>query len=88
VITKIFANQPEASLPADSLYNASKARVERAMSGKEMENMLVDGRVFADKVVKNAMKRHPKKELWAGGRVGRIWLVHTFLGRLGWVCTN
>jgi len=46
--------------------------------------MVMDGRVFADKVVKNAMKRHPKKELWAGGRAGRVWLVHRFLGSRVW----
>jgi hypothetical protein len=57
------------------------------MSGKEVEHMVIDGRVFADKVVKNAMKRHPTKELWAGGRVRSVWWGHTFLGSLLWVCT-
>jgi hypothetical protein len=87
VVSKVFENQPEPILPPNSLYNVSKARVERAMSGKEVEHMVIDGRIFADKVVKNAMKRHPTKELWAGGRARSVWWGHTFLGSLLWVCT-
>jgi hypothetical protein len=49
--------------------------------------MVIEGRVFADKVVKNAMKRDPTKELWAGGRATSVWWGHTFLGSLLWVCT-
>jgi hypothetical protein len=85
VVSKVFDNQPEPTLPTNSLYNVSKARVEREMSGKELEHMVMDRRVFADKVVKNAMKRHPKKELWAGGHAGSVRLVHRFLGNRVWV---
>lgn len=84
VVSKVLENQPEPTLPPNSLYDASKARVESAMSGKEVEHMAIDGRVFADKVVKNAMKRHPTKELWAGGRARSVWWSHTFLGSLIW----
>jgi hypothetical protein len=55
------------------------------MNGTTLRNNFTSAEVYADTVVKNAMKKQPKKRIWVGGVVTIIWAVSTFLWVTAWV---
>jgi short-subunit dehydrogenase len=83
--TKFFNNSLGIKLPADSLYASAKDLVEPITGGSlvEKDGMNVD--VYAEGVVRNALKSRPTKVQWLGGSAQIIWLVGTFLWSTIWV---
>jgi 1-acylglycerone phosphate reductase len=83
--TKFFDNAPGIKLPADSLYAPAKDIVEPIAGGSLVEKNGMDVNVYAEGVVKNALKSSPTKVQWLGGSTGPIWFVGTFLWSTVWV---
>jgi len=81
VKTKFFQNIPvPPQLPAKSLYSPAKQEVEEFMSGHRALSSAMDVGVYAEAVVKNALKSNPKAVFWKGGETLSIWAAATF----GW----
>jgi len=81
VKTKFFQNIPvPPQLPAKSLYSPAKQEVEEFMSGHRALSSAMDVGVYAEAVVKNALKTNPKAVFWKGGETLSIWAAATF----GW----
>ena len=55
------------------------------MNGTAVRNNFTSTEIYADQVVKNAMKKQPKKRIWVGGVTTIIWAVSTFLWATAWV---
>ena len=83
--TKFFDNTPGIKLPADSLYASAKDLVEPIAGGLMIEKDGMNVDVYAEGVVKNALKSRPTKVQWLGGSARIIWFVGTFLWSTIWV---
>lgn len=82
--TKFFDNSPGIKLPADSLYAPGKDIIEPIAGGSLAKNGM-DVDVYAEGVVKNALKSNPTKNQWLGASTGPIWFVGTFFWSTIWV---
>ena len=83
--TNFFENAPGIKLPAESLYAPAKDIVEAVAGGSLAEKTAMNVDVYAEGVVKNALKSSPAKIQWLGGSTGSIWFVSTFLWSTIWV---
>ncbi|KAF7924498.1 hypothetical protein BELL_0041g00370 [Botrytis elliptica] len=84
VKTNFFDNQPSVKLPDNSPYAPARDIVESAAAGHAVLSNAVDVDVYANKVVKNALKKHPQTHQWAGGDAWVVWFVSTFLWHTIW----
>ncbi|KAB8297997.1 hypothetical protein EYC80_001770 [Monilinia laxa] len=84
VKTKFFENQPSVKLPENSLYAPARDIVEHAAAGNVLLENAEDPDVYANKVVENALKKHPQTHQLAGGNSYRVWFVATFLWHTVW----
>ncbi|TGO29450.1 hypothetical protein BPAE_0015g00960 [Botrytis paeoniae] len=84
VKTKFFDNQPSVKLPDNSPYAPARDMVESAAAGHIILSTAVDVDVYANKVVKNALKKHPQTHQLAGGDAWTIGFVSTFLWHTIW----
>ena len=55
------------------------------MNGTTVKGNYTSAESYAETVVKNVMKRNPRRRIWVGGVVGAIWFVSTFLWATAWV---
>lgn len=85
VKTKFFENQPSVKLPENSLYGPGRDIVESAAAGDVVLRDAEDVDVYANKVVENALKKHPQTHQLAGGNAYLVWFVATFLWHTIWV---
>ncbi|RAL63921.1 hypothetical protein DID88_003109 [Monilinia fructigena] len=67
VKTRFFENQPSVKLPENSLYAPARDIVEHAAAGNVLLENAEDPDVLANKVVENALKKHPQTHQLAGG---------------------
>lgn len=82
--TRFFDNSAGIKLPADSLYGPGKDIIESTAAGSHIKDFMnVD--VYAEEVVKNALKTNPKKVQWLGGSSWVIWFAGTFFWSTIWV---
>ena len=84
VKTKFSANLPTVTLPETSVYAPAKENIEFALKGGVVEGSRVDVDVFAEKVVKNALKKRPETHLVLGGSATLLWVLATFLWHTIW----
>ncbi|TGO15386.1 hypothetical protein BTUL_0041g00720 [Botrytis tulipae] len=84
VKTKFFDNQPSVKLPDNSPYAPARDLIESAAAGHVVLSTAMDVDVYANKVVKNALKKNPQTHQWAGGDAWTIWFVSTFLWHTSW----
>jgi 1-acylglycerone phosphate reductase len=82
--SKFFENLPGIKLPADSVYAPAKDIIEPIAGGSLAKNAM-DVDVYAEGVVKNALKSNPTKIQWLGTSTGPIWFVGTFFWSTIWV---
>ncbi|KAF2756592.1 IBR finger domain protein [Pseudovirgaria hyperparasitica] len=78
VRTTFYDNAKNPSLPADSIFNVAKDRVERAMGGKEIMEKNLEPMGYARKVVAKLSVSNPSHWVWAGKNSTLAWLA-TFL---------
>jgi short-subunit dehydrogenase len=83
--THFFDNNLGTKLPADSLYAPGKDIIEPFTGGAFIEKGVMNVDVYAEGVVKNALKSNPTKNQWLGGSTWSIWFVGTFLWSTVWV---
>ena len=89
VRTKLFDNQPSVTLPANSFYAPGRTEIEHAAAGGTIDDSVRDADSgYAESVVSNVLKQHPKTLQWAGGSATMIWFVSTFLWHTIWVSTG
>ncbi|KAF5872415.1 putative short-chain dehydrogenase protein [Botrytis fragariae] len=84
VKTKFFDNQPSVKLPDNSPYAPARDMVETAAAGHIILSTAVDVDVYANKVVKNALKKHPQTHQLAGGDAWAVWFLSTFFWHTIW----
>jgi 1-acylglycerone phosphate reductase len=82
VETKFFQNLPENKLPEGSLYAPAKEEIEPVLSGRLMEHF-TDVDIYAEAVVKNALKANPQKNQYVGSNVGFVCVKHVMVYYLG-----
>lgn len=85
--THFFDNSPGIKLPADSLYAPGKDIIESIAGGSLVEKNGMDVDVYAEGVVKNALRSNPTKVQWLGASTRPIWFVGTFFWSTIWVGT-
>jgi 1-acylglycerone phosphate reductase len=83
--TKFFDNTLGVKLPANSIYAPGKDIIEPIAGGELVLNSGMDVDVYADGVVKNALKSNPTKNPWLGASTGPIWFAGTFFWSTIWV---
>ncbi|KAF7947641.1 hypothetical protein EAE96_008723 [Botrytis aclada] len=84
VKTNFFDNQPSVRLPDNSPYGPARNIVEHAASGNIILENVEEVNVYANKVVKNALKKHPQTHHWVGGDAWVVWFASTFLWHTCW----
>jgi 1-acylglycerone phosphate reductase len=85
VKTHFFDNSPGIKLPVDSLYAPGKDIIESTAGGSKAVKIAMDVDIYAEGVVKNALKRSPTKVQWLGGSTWNIWFLGTFFWSTIWV---
>ena len=83
--TRFFDNALGVKLPAESLYTPGKDIIEAVTGGFLIVKYGMSVDLYAEGVVKNALRRYPTKNQWLGGSTGPIWFVGTFLWSTAWV---
>ncbi|KAI1342265.1 putative short-chain dehydrogenase/reductase [Xylariaceae sp. FL0016] len=79
--TKFYANAKGTVLPDNSIYGPGKGVIEADIAGKAARaRQTLSAERYAKKVVRNALKKRPMKEMWLGGSAEICWLGT----RLGW----
>lgn len=73
--TKFFQNLPENKLPESSLYAPAKEEIEPVLSGRLMEHF-TDVDIYAEAVVKNALKANPQKNQYVGSSASQMWALY------------
>ncbi|KAL3419754.1 short chain dehydrogenase [Phlyctema vagabunda] len=79
VKTRFLQNQPPVTLPNDSYYAAAREEIEFAAEGGVVKSMAVDVDRYAEKVVRNALKKNPSTRQHAGGGATLMWLVFVLI---------
>lgn len=77
--TKFFDNQVATELPSTSLYAPWRKEVEWVANGGVVKGTWTPAEVYAQKVVKNALKRNPNVNYWVGDQTFMVWFMTTFL---------
>ena len=83
--TKFFENSPGIQLPTDSIYAPAKDLIEPIAGGSLIEKTGMDVDLYANGVVKNALRSNPTKNQWLGASTAPIWFVGTFFWSTIWV---
>jgi 1-acylglycerone phosphate reductase len=65
-------------LPKGSLYEPAKVEVEKTMHGAETAASGVDTAPWAERVVRDLLKKKVPARIWSGGWVSIVWFVTTF----------
>lgn len=77
-------NLPTRKVKEDSIYAPGRKGIEALMNGTAVKGNHTSAQAYAEQVVRNAMKKNPKKRIWVGGVVMAIWTVSTFLWATAW----
>lgn len=77
--TNFFDNQVATELPGTSLYAPWKKEVEWVANGGVVKGGWTPAEVYAQKVVKNALKSNPNVNYWVGDSTFTVWFMTTCL---------
>jgi hypothetical protein len=84
ITSNFLSNLPTTKVKETSIYAPGKEKIEALMDGRSVKENHTSADTYAETVVKNVMRRNPKKRIWEGGVVGAIWFVTTFLWATAW----
>lgn len=65
-------------LPADSIYNVARERIDRTLTGEHISKTGVEQGPWAESVVGDLLKANPASRVWRGAQARFMWL-STFL---------